>query len=81
MQRYGRTLFADNRHALLAAHYQNRLIDRDQIWTPALVKASYNYQLSRTEPGAWAHNFDYMAQPLYDSVADLGGSVVGLVRP
>jgi len=30
MQRYGRSLFADNRHALSAAHYQNRLIDRDQ---------------------------------------------------
>jgi cytochrome c-type protein NapC len=30
MQRYGRSLFADNRLALSAAHYQNRLIDRDQ---------------------------------------------------
>jgi len=50
-------------------------------WTPALVKASFNYQLSRTEPGAWAHNFDYMAQLLYDSIADLGGSTAGLTRP
>jgi predicted CXXCH cytochrome family protein len=50
-------------------------------WTPALVKASYNYQLSRTEPGAWAHNFAYMGELLYDSVADLGGDVSKLTRP
>ncbi len=50
-------------------------------FTPALMKASFNYQLSRKEPGAWAHNFDYMAQLLYDGVADLGGSVTKLIRP
>lgn len=50
-------------------------------WTPVLVKAAFNYQLSRTEPGAWAHNFDYMAELLYDSTADLGGDVSKLVRP
>jgi len=50
-------------------------------WTPALVKASFNFQLSRTEPGAWAHNFDYMAELLYDGIADLGGTTAGLTRP
>ena len=45
------------------------------------MKAAYNYQLARKEPGAWAHNFDYVAQLLYDSVADLGGSVTDLSRP
>jgi predicted CXXCH cytochrome family protein len=50
-------------------------------FTPALMKASFNFQLSRKEPGAWAHNFDYMAQLLYDGIADLGGSVTGLTRP
>jgi predicted CXXCH cytochrome family protein len=50
-------------------------------WTPALVKAAYNYQLSRTEPGAWAHNFAYMGELLYDSVVDLGGDVSKLTRP
>jgi hypothetical protein len=50
-------------------------------WTPALSKAAFNYQLSRTEPGAWAHNFDYMAELLYDSTADLGGDVSKLHRP
>jgi len=29
MQRYGASLFADNRAALSAVHYQNRLVDRD----------------------------------------------------
>jgi Cytochrome c7 and related cytochrome c/Doubled CXXCH motif (Paired_CXXCH_1) len=50
-------------------------------WTAALSKAAFNYQLSRTEPGAWAHNFDYMAELLYDSTADLGGDVSHLKRP
>ena len=45
------------------------------------MKAAFNYQMSRKEPGAWAHNFNYMAELLYDSVEDLGGSVAGLVRP
>jgi predicted CXXCH cytochrome family protein len=50
-------------------------------WTPELVAAAHNYQISQTEPGAWAHNFDYMAQLLIDSIEDLGGDVSGLVRP
>jgi hypothetical protein len=50
-------------------------------FTPALMKASFNYQLSRKEPGAWVHNFDYMAQLLIDSIADLGGNVATLNRP
>jgi predicted CXXCH cytochrome family protein len=50
-------------------------------WTAALSKAAFNYQLSRTEPGAWAHNFDYMGELLYDSTADLGGDVSKLHRP
>jgi hypothetical protein len=50
-------------------------------FTPALMKASFNYQLSRKEPGAWAHNFDYMVQLLYDGIADMGGSVANLNRP
>ena len=37
--------------------------------------------LSRVEPGAWAHNFDYTAQLLHDSAADLGADVSKLRRP
>jgi len=31
MQRHGKSLFADNRQALAAVHYQNRLVDRETI--------------------------------------------------
>jgi hypothetical protein len=42
-------------------------------FTPALVKATHNYQLSKKDPGSWAHNFDYIGQLLFDSVEDLNG--------
>jgi hypothetical protein len=54
---------------------------RFAAWTPALVKAAHNYQIFRTDPGSWAHNFDYMAQLLFDSTEALGGDVARLVRP
>lgn len=50
-------------------------------WTAQLMKAAHNFQISIKEPAAWAHNFDYMAQLLIDSIADLGGSTTGYVRP
>ncbi|HZO16438.1 MAG TPA: hypothetical protein VFB62_24355, partial [Polyangiaceae bacterium] len=50
-------------------------------WTPALMKAAHNYQISKKEHGAWAHNFDYMAQLLYDSIENLGGNVSTFIRP
>lgn len=31
MQRHGESLFVDDRHALAAVHYQNRLVDRESI--------------------------------------------------
>ena len=31
MQRHGKSLFADNKQALAAAHYQNRLVDRETV--------------------------------------------------
>lgn len=52
-----------------------------KAWTPGLMKAAHNFQLSRKDPGAWAHNFDYVGQLLYDSVVDLGGDTSGLSRP
>lgn len=50
-------------------------------WTPALMKAAHNYQIFQKDPGGWAHNFDYLAQLLIDSIADLGGSVSSFTRP
>jgi hypothetical protein len=40
-------------------------------WTPRLLKAAYNYQVSVKDPGAFAHNAKYIIELLYDSTADL----------
>ncbi|MBI4928297.1 MAG: cytochrome c3 family protein [Anaerolineae bacterium] len=40
-------------------------------WTPRLLKAAYNYQVSLKDPGAYAHNPKYIIELLYDSTADL----------
>jgi len=37
------------------------------------VVAAFNYHFYIKEPGNWAHNTDYMAQILIDSIDDLGG--------
>ncbi|MGM0575390.1 MAG: Ig-like domain-containing protein [Myxococcota bacterium] len=50
-------------------------------WTPDLMRAAFNFQFAKKEPGAWAHNFDYMAQLLIDTVEDLGGDVSAFTRP
>ncbi len=50
-------------------------------WTPALLRAAYNYQYSQKDPGAFAHNSDYVMQFLYDSIASVGGDVSALTRP
>ena len=50
-------------------------------WTPRLLKAAYNYNYVTHDPGAFAHNSDYILQVLYDSLADLGGDVTGMARP
>jgi hypothetical protein len=49
-------------------------------WTPRLLKAAYNYQLSVKDPGAFAHGNKYIVQLLYDSIEDLGGDVSALAR-
>jgi hypothetical protein len=50
-------------------------------WTPRLLKAAYNYQYSIKDPGAFAHNPQYVLQFLYDSTKDLGGDVSTFKRP
>jgi len=50
-------------------------------WTPRLLQAAYNYQVSLKDPGAYAHGGKYIIQLLYDSTADLdAGLVEGLAR-
>ena len=45
-------------------------------------KAAHNYQFFVKEHGAWAHNFNYMGQLLFDSVEDLTAATpTNMVRP
>ena len=48
-------------------------------WTGRLVKATYNYQLSVKDPGAFAHNAKYVIELLYDSIADLNSALTSPV--
>ncbi len=50
-------------------------------WTAPLMRAAHNFQLSRKDPGAWAHNFEYIGQLLFDSTEDLALSAGSLTRP
>lgn len=45
-------------------------------WTPRLVKAAYNYQVSLKDPGSFAHGGKYILQLLYDSTTDLNSALV-----
>jgi hypothetical protein len=55
--------------------------ERYAAWTPRLLKATYNYQTSVKDPGAFAHGGKYIIQLLYDSIEDLDASLVaGLHR-
>jgi hypothetical protein len=49
-------------------------------WTPRLLKAAYNYQVSIKDPGAFAHGNKYIVQLLFDSISDLGGDVSTFAR-
>lgn len=45
-------------------------------WTPRLLKAAYNYQVSIMDPGAFAHNAKYVIQLLFDSIEGLDPALV-----
>lgn len=51
-------------------------------WSPNMLRTAYNYQYVAKDPGAFAHNPDYILQVLYDSLAALGGddAVAGFTR-
>jgi len=40
-------------------------------WTPRLLEAAYNYQVSLKDPGAFAHNAKYIIALLYDSIENV----------
>ncbi len=59
--------------------------NRYQAFTPRLLKAVYNYQVSRKSPGGYVHNPRYMLQILHDAIEDLAQVVeidtAGMARP
>lgn len=44
-------------------------------WTPRLLKAAYNYQVSIKDPGAFAHGGKYIIELLYDSIESLNAKI------
>ncbi len=54
---------------------------RYTTWTPRLLRAAYDYQASVKDPGAFAHNPQYVMQYLYDETKDLGGDDSKFNRP
>jgi hypothetical protein len=51
------------------ASYGNRY----NAFTPRLLKAAYNYQYVMKDPGAYAHNGEYVVQVLQNTLRDLPG--------
>jgi hypothetical protein len=62
-------------------YFFNDAGDRYATWTPNMLRAAYNYQYVQKDPGAFAHNGQYILQILYDSIAAMGGDVSGMTRP
>lgn len=52
------------------ANYGNQY----RSYTPRLLKAAYNYQVSQKDPGGFAHGGKYIIQLLYDSLMDINGA-------
>jgi len=59
--------------------------DNDQVdegegrynnFTPNLLRAAYNYQVSQKDPGGFAHNGKYLIQLLYDTIEALNPAAV-----
>ncbi len=46
-----------------------------------LNRAYYNYIYVVKDLGTYVHNGKYVIQVLYDSLADLGADMAGMVRP
>ena len=59
-------------------------VSRDNAFgsfTPTLLRAAYNYQYAAKDPGAFAHNGQYVLQILYDSLNEVGGDTSAMTRP
>lgn len=56
-------------------YFFNDAGERYNAWTPRLLKAAYNYQVSIKDPGEFAHGGKYIIQLLYDSIEDLNAAL------
>jgi hypothetical protein len=48
-------------------------------FTPRLLKACYNFQVVKKDPGGFAHGGKYLIQLMYDSLEDLNSAMGGAV--
>ena len=48
-------------------------------WTGRLSQAAYNFQVSKKDPGRYAHGGKYIIQLLYDSIEDLNTAIAAPV--
>jgi hypothetical protein len=77
--------FADANGDGLADQNEGRAVAYD-AWTPRLVRATYNWNFVKADPGVHAHNPVYALELLYDSIEDLSGPLgvdmgtLGLLR-
>jgi hypothetical protein len=62
-------------------YFFNDAEERYGTWTPALLRAAYNYQYASKDPGGFAHNGAYVLQTLYDSLNAIGADTSGMTRP
>lgn len=62
-------------------YFFNDAGDRYATWTPSLLRAAYNYQYAQKDPGAFAHNGQYIIQVLYDTLVEVNADVSGMTRP
>ena len=62
---------------VVSGKLQSYLFNTDRV----LLKACYNYQVSKKEPHGYIHNAKYIAQLLIDSIQFLGGNVAAYPRP
>lgn len=49
--------------------------NRYNAFTPVLLQAAYNYQVTLKDPGGYAHNPDYHIQLLYDSIESINAQL------
>ena len=73
--------FKDNNGNGQADPDESVTANRYNQWSPRLLQAAYNFQWATKDPGAFAHNGQYILQVLYDSLRDVGGNVAGKTRP